>query len=127
MNFWKLRRECTTGPMHAVHGKGTCFHDGNIDSIVFRSKAGGERAEETVAEVWPTAPAIRAQNDTRMLVHCYNRFPGLLSEAISVVDIVKWAVATGCPLPDAAARSAELQAGIKKALNVKVRKEDAED
>ena len=119
MNFWKLRRECTVGPLHAVHGKGTCFHDGNIDSIVFRSKDSGEHVEETVAEVWPTSPEIRAQNDTRMLVHCWNRFPDLLNEAISAVGIVKWAVANGCPLPDAAARYEELQAGIKSALNVK--------
>lgn len=122
MNIWKLLKDCTTAPLLAVHGKGTCFHDGNADSIIWWSKPLDPEEEafaETVAEVWPTVPARKARNDAVLLVHCRNLFPILLNEAISVAPIVKWAIANGCPIPDAADKAKDLLSGIRRAKNVK--------
>ncbi len=77
MNYYTLKKKTTREKMIPVHGKGTCFHEGNEDSIQYRIPLGDkEEGElwETVCEFWPTEPASRARNDARMFAHCINNF-----------------------------------------------------
>ena len=69
MNIYQLKKLASKGKFIPVHGKGTCFHDGNIDSI--QTKV-GEECWETVAEIWPTSKRSQSKADTILLAHSRN-------------------------------------------------------
>lgn len=79
MKLAVARKLATPIPLKAVHGKGTCFHEGNIDSLVERGCGGGEFFEATVAELWPTTPISNAKATCALLAHCYNHFDELVA------------------------------------------------
>ena len=84
--FVALRNTTTPRPLHVEHGEGTCFHDGNLDSITSDTDDGGEPSTITVAEVWPTAPQRVAQIDAALLAHGYNNIGTAVSLLLKVRD-----------------------------------------
>lgn len=73
MNIYKLQKLGSKGEFVPVHGKGTCFHDGNLDSIQFKAGMDGEdECWETVAEIWPTSKRSQGKADTILLAHSRN-------------------------------------------------------
>ena len=69
----KLLKQGTQGPFVTVHGKGTCFHDGNRDSIQKIGTDGGEMTSETVCEFWPAVPSRISKADALLYNHFRNR------------------------------------------------------
>lgn len=77
---------CTPAPFFTVHGKGTCFHDGNTDSI--QKETGEDGAEvviETVCEFWPAAREI-AKNDALLFNHFRNYGEDMVAEFENVLN-----------------------------------------
>ena len=72
-------KRATPGPWTPIHGKGTCFHEGNEDSVQKFAKHGGEDVSETIAEFWPTTPKATAKFDAILTAHCVNNLPRLLA------------------------------------------------
>ena len=84
--IYELEKQATPGPWIPIHGKGTCFHGGNEDSVQSMTLAGdGEEIWETVAELWPTAPKGTATCDAKLIAHCRNHFMEAL-EALKTVE-----------------------------------------
>ncbi len=73
-NIYELCEKATPGPLVPIHGKGTCFHDGNLDSVQIFTKCGEETFAETVAEIWPSSDPQQSKADAALLAHCRNRF-----------------------------------------------------
>ena len=77
--------KCTPKPFFTVHGKGTCFHDGNEDSIQKEIiEDGGESVVETVCEFWPAAGTI-AKNDALLFNHFRNYGEDMVAEFENVL------------------------------------------
>ena len=76
MNIYELEKKATPGPWTTIHGKGTCFHEGNQDSVQKINPETEESEEEasTIAEFWPTAPSSIAKRDAMLTAHCRNNF-----------------------------------------------------
>ena len=79
MTLEEAFKKATPIPLIVGHGKGTCFHEGNMDCLV---AAGPDDTETTVAEVWPTTPRSQAKIDAALLAHCFNHFQ-------EVVDVLQ--------------------------------------
>ena len=80
MTYEELKAKATPGKWFAVHGKGTCFHQGNLDSVqVSCDKDGDEEIVQTIAEVWPTGNRKQAKADTKLIAHHANHFDALLA------------------------------------------------
>jgi hypothetical protein len=89
MHYRKLREMATPGVLIPMHGKGTCFHEGNLDSLQRAAgRDGGEELWETVAELWPTIDKEQARADTALIAHHWRYFTELL-------DALEWV--TRCP------------------------------
>jgi len=79
MTYKELKAKATPGKWFAVHGKGTCFHQGNLDSVqVSCDKDGDEEIVQTIAEVWPTGNRKQAKADAKLIAHCCHHFDALL-------------------------------------------------
>lgn len=88
----KAFRSATPGPFVHIYGAGTCFHDGNLNSIQIFEGTEDEPTGETIAEIWPTVPAGRAKLDTALLVHCFNHMPKaieVLRDLIAAADRIE--------------------------------------
>ena len=74
-NIYKLEKKTTKTKLIPIHGEGTCFHDGNVDSIQTKvGMDGDEECWETVAEIWPSYPKTQSKADAIMIAHCRNHF-----------------------------------------------------
>jgi hypothetical protein len=86
MTYEELKKQATPGRLVSIHGKGTCFHDGNLDSLQrMIGRDGDQECWETVAEVWPTSKRTQAKADARILAHCFNHFDELLKALESAI------------------------------------------
>ena len=82
----KLLKQGTQGPFETVHGKGTCFHEGNIDSIQKFGSDGGETTAETVCEFWPAVKGV-SKADALLFNHFRNRGESMLEELEGVLGL----------------------------------------
>lgn len=94
MNIYELEKAATPGPLLAIHGKGTCLHEGNLDSLQWKAGMDGdEEVWETVAELWPTTRRSQAKADAKLLAHCRNNFLkalGALKLGLEILEAVQW-------------------------------------
>lgn len=85
--IYELEKQATPGKAVAIHGEGTCFHPGNLDSIQCLSGMDAdEECWETVSEFWPTAPKTQAKTDAQMYAYCRNHFMEALRALIAEHD-----------------------------------------
>lgn len=81
MNIHDVEKRATPGPWFSIHGKGTCFHDGNNDSVQHISGYDGDEEQvATIAEFWPTIPRSQAKADADLVAHCRNNYLRALGE-----------------------------------------------
>ena len=72
-NIYKLKKQASQTKLVPVHGKGTCFHEGNLDSIQTKVGMDGEdECWETVAEIWPSSPKSQSKADAILLAVGFN-------------------------------------------------------
>jgi hypothetical protein len=79
LKFEEALKQTDQGEILVVHGPGTCFHDGNENSLqIVVGEEDGEAKMETVAEIWSTSDPRTARLDAALLGHCRNLFPDVL-------------------------------------------------
>lgn len=86
MSLTKVLKRTTPGKVCAIHGEGTCFHEGNTDSVQRFFKSDGEACAETVAEVWPAGDDI-AFYDAALLAHGFNHVAELMDAIEHVLAV----------------------------------------
>ena len=103
----EAKKLATPGKLIPIHGEGTCFHEGNRDSIQWEcGKDGEETMMETVAEIWPTSPPKRAKIDAALLAHRWNRFDEVV-EALKALVHSPVVAGMGAAIRDRARKGGE--------------------
>jgi len=73
MNIYKLKEQISKGKLVPIHGEGTCFHEGNLDSVQYKSGMDGdEECWETLAEIWPSSKKSQSKADAILLSVGFN-------------------------------------------------------